>query len=354
MNSDEQLDRAAAALRETETGDPPPRIQAETMAALRRAERRGDGGFIGRLRGTGVASRLAAALLIAACGLAVYLTVSFGHPGHNPDRPPQAINPTPPAPSVTSTYEQTPAPGETSEPKVVENTTPRPPVPPREAVAVAPVSPWSITGTVAFAGDLPAPVPIDTSAAKECGAHLSAAPVDESLVVRRGRLANVVVSVRPVDGRELPVSPAPAAPARLDQHGCRYQPHVLAMRVGQPIVVSNSDPLLHNVRALTLDNPAFNFGQPTIDPGRNLGPMKAAEVFKVKCDFHPWMLAYVHVFDHPYFAVTANDGTFAIPAGLPDGKYTLVAWQEKLGEREVAVELKGGKAAGADFVFKAE
>jgi len=341
MNSDEQLDRAAAALRETETGDLPPGLQVEILAALRRAERGGDGGFIGRLRGTGVASRLAAALLIAACGLAIYLTVS------------PRLTPSAPS-SVTSTHEQTPAPGETIEPKVVENTAPLPSTPPRDAVAVAPVSPWGITGTVTFAGEVPPRAPIDTSAAKECAAHLGAAPVDESLVVRRGRLANVVVSVRPVDGRELPVSPAPASPARLDQHGCRYQPHVLAMRVGQPIVVSNSDPLLHNVRALTLDNPAFNFGQPTIDPGRNLGPMKAAEVFKVKCDFHPWMLAYVHVFDHPYFAVTADDGTFAIPAGLPDGKYTLVAWQEKLGEREVVVELKDGKAEGADFVFKAE
>ena len=352
MNNDKPLDRAAAALRETETGDPPPGLQTETLAALRRAERRGDGGFIGRLRDASAASRLAAALLIAACGLAFYLTASPRPPGHNPERPPHAINPPRPAPE-TSTHERVPAPVETSEPKVVENTPPRPPAP-REAIAVAPVSPWSITGTVAFAGEVPPPVPIDTSAVKECAAHLGAGPVDESFVVRRGRLANVVVSVKPVDGRELPVSPVPAAPARLDQHGCRYQPHVLAMRVGQPIVVSNSDPLLHNVRALTLDNPAFNFGQPTIDPGRNLGPMKAAEVFKVKCDFHPWMLAYVHVFDHPYFAVTGGDGTFAIPAGLPDGKYTLVAWHEKLGEREVAVEVKGGKAERADFEFKAE
>jgi hypothetical protein len=160
--------------------------------------------------------------------------------------------------------------------------------------------------------------------------------------------------VRPAERQELPAAPAPAQPALLDQKGCRYEPHVLAMRVGQPIVVSNSDPLLHNVHALTMDNPAFNFGQPTLDRGRNLGPMKAAEVFKVKCDFHPWMLAYVHVFDHPYFAVTAEDGSYSIPAGLPDGRYTLVAWHERLGERDIVIEMKGGKAEGADFTFKRE
>lgn len=114
------------------------------------------------------------------------------------------------------------------------------------------------------------------------------------------------------------------------------------------------DDLLHNVHALTLDNPAFNFGQPTIDPGKNLGPMRAAEVFKVKCDFHSWMLAYVHVFEHPFYAVTQVDGTYALPPGLPDGRYVLVAWHEKLGEQLMAVDVKGGRLEGADFTFRTQ
>jgi hypothetical protein len=353
MNSDEPLDRAAASLRDTETGEPPRQLQLETLAALRRAENATGGGFGWRLRSARLTFRLAAAVTIAACGLASYMLLVRHPTPQIAERLPQSSNTTRPIPTAPPTQHETPVPGEKTEPKVVENTAPRPPAIRRSALPTVPAAQWSITGTVAFSGVVPPPAPVDISAAKECAQHHPAAPVDETLVVHRGRLANVVISVRPVDGRELPVSPAPAAPARLDQQGCRYQPHVLAMRVGQPIVVSNSDPLLHNVRALTLDNPAFNFGQPTIDPGRNLGPMKAAEVFKVKCDFHPWMLAYVHVFDHPYFAVTSDDGTFAIPAGLPDGKYTLVAWQEKLGEREVTVEVKGRKASAVDVTFAA-
>jgi hypothetical protein len=140
----------------------------------------------------------------------------------------------------------------------------------------------------------------------------------------------------------------------LDQKGCQYHPHVLAMRVGQTLLVRNSDAFLHNVHALAVDNPGFNVGQPSIDPGKQVGTMKAPEVFKVKCDLHPWMMAYVHVIGHPFFAVTKQDGTFTIPAGLPDGKYALIAWHERLGEKQVIVEVKGGKAEAADFVFAAQ
>ena len=48
----------------------------------------------------------------------------------------------------------------------------------------------------------------------------------------------------------------------------------------------------------------------------------------VKCNVHPWMRSYIGVVSHPFFAVTGDDGTFTIK-GLPPGKYTIEAWQEK-------------------------
>jgi plastocyanin len=175
---------------------------------------------------------------------------------------------------------------------------------------------------------------------------------DGSLVVGdSGGLANVVLSIR-ADDREL-TGPVPNAPAVLDQKGCQYVPHVIAVMVGQPILVKNSDPFLHNVHSLSIDNPAFNFGQPNVDPGRKVSPMKVAERFKIKCDVHPWMSAYVSVFDHPYFAVSGPDGSFAIPGSLPDGQYTVVAWHEKLGEKQLSVDVKDGKSAPIDFAFEA-
>ena len=208
-----------------------------------------------------------------------------------------------------------------------------------------------ISGTVKFDGEAPEPAQIDMSAVKECAAQHPDGAFDESIVVADGKLANVVVSVK-ADNLQGEV---PKEAATLDQKGCQYHPHVVAVMVGQSLLVKNDDNFLHNVHALSIDNPAFNFGQPTKDTnGRKVDPMKTAERFKVKCDVHPWMGAHVAVFEHPYFAVSKEDGTFKIPGNLPDGEYTIHAWHEKLGEKEIKVNVSGGKAEGADFSFAAQ
>src|SRR4051812_22793948 len=209
-----------------------------------------------------------------------------------------------------------------------------------------------VTGTVKFEGAAPEPQQIDMSTTKECADQHPDGVFDESVVVSDGKMQNVVVSIKPADGQALK-GDAPKTAVKLDQKGCQYIPHVAAMMAGQELVVSNSDPFLHNVHSLALDNPAFNFGQPTVDPGKKIEPMKQFERFKIKCDVHPWMACHVCVFEHPYFAVTKKDGTFEIPGGLPDGEYAVVFWQEKAGEKEAKVTVKAGKGT-VDYSFKAE
>ena len=208
-----------------------------------------------------------------------------------------------------------------------------------------------IKGTVSFEGEPPEPAQIDMGAVKECAQQHPDGAFDQAIMVTDGKLANVVVSVKTDPGGEVPKEPAV-----LDQKGCQYTPHVIAVMTGQPITVKNSDPFLHNVHSLAIDNPAFNFGQPNIDPGRKVDPMKVPERFKIKCDVHPWMSAFVSVFEHPYFAVTKEDGTYTIPGNIPDGDVTLVFWHEKLAPegKEVTVKVTGGKAEGADLSLKAE
>jgi plastocyanin len=208
---------------------------------------------------------------------------------------------------------------------------------------------------VLFKGDAPEPEQIDMSAVKECSSqHPDGAFVEKLVVNSNGTLKNVLVRVSAglPEGKQFPV---PSTTIRLDQKGCQYYPHVVAMMVGQPMVITNSDTFLHNVHALTNDNPAFNFGQPTQDKaGRPVEPMKTPESFKVKCDVHPWMGAFVHVLDHPFFSVTGDDGTFTI-TGLPPGNYTLTAWQETLGEQQQAdVKVEEGKPTTVDFTFEAK
>ena len=339
---DRALDEMTAALREAgapESQSLPPEVRRATLQALWVADA---GRYQGRSeRNTKAVRVLTVGVVLAAvlAGGAVFVRLATrAWEGRNDPRrqyggmvrnvtPPPATHPV--ATQPTSTRPTNPAP-------------PTPAPPPASGPAVA--------GRVVFLGTPPEPEVINLSAVREC--QLShPTMLDESLVVGPGGgLANAVVSLERADGTPL-VGPPPSAPAVLDQRGCQYVPHVLAVTVGQPIVVKNSDPFLHNVHSMSTVNPAFNFGQPSVDPGRTVNPMKAAERFRIKCDVHPWMTAHVSVFDHPHFAVTKPDGAYAIPGKLPDGYYTVTAWHEKLGEKKVSVRVTDGSPASADFVF---
>ncbi|HEY7087472.1 MAG TPA: hypothetical protein VH518_05235 [Tepidisphaeraceae bacterium] len=209
-----------------------------------------------------------------------------------------------------------------------------------------------VTGKVKLDGKAPEMKEIDMSGVKECAAQ-HADPVTEETIVAndKGELANVVVSVKAEEAAALGGA-VPKETAVLDQKGCQYVPHVLALMVGQNLAIRNDDPFLHNVHSLAQTNPAFNFGQPNKDPGKAVDPQKAAEVIKIKCDVHPWMGAWMIVLDHPFFAVSKEDGTFTIK-DLPDGDYTIQAWHEKLGTQEGKVSVKGGKGE-VNFTFKPE
>jgi hypothetical protein len=158
-----------------------------------------------------------------------------------------------------------------------------------------------------------------------------------------GGLANVFVYLKK-DGLKAP----PSGEAQtLDQVECMYEPFVMGVVTGQKFKVKNSDALLHNVHATPKINKEFNFGQP-VKGQVNEKSFDAAEVLvRVKCDVHPWMFAYIGVVDHPYFAVTDAQGSYKL-SGVPDGKYTLVAYHLKThgaasqGETK-EVEVKGGE-----------
>jgi cytochrome c551/c552 len=245
--------------------------------------------------------------------------------------------------------------------EVAMNAAPSPgaePKPMEAQAAPAPAKPHAadadkdaaVVGRILFKGQ--APEMPEIKMAPECNAKHANPHIDESVYVNdNNTLRNVVVYVSAglPDGESYP---PPAEPAVLDQDGCVYKPHVLVMQAGQKLVIKNSDPFLHNVHSLAAVNPAFNFGQPTIDnkPGRLIDNIKAAEQFRIKCDVHPWMNAHVHVLEHPFFAVTGEDGSFAIRA-LPPGKYTLTAWHETLGEQKQEITVEQGKPAAAEMTF---
>ena len=201
-------------------------------------------------------------------------------------------------------------------------------------------------GTVSFRGERPAERVIPNSAC-----HSGAGPVpDETVVVGEGGgLRNVLVYLK--DGPNAEVPP-PASPSVLDQVNCRYVPRVVAVRVGETLRVRSSDPTMHNVHGLADKNPAFNFGMTAAGETKDI-TFAAPEVLRVKCDVHPWMVAHVGVFDHPFHVVSGEGGSFELTR-VPPGTYTLVAWHEKYGSTEQQVTVTEGAAPViAAFTFPA-
>jgi plastocyanin len=221
------------------------------------------------------------------------------------------------------------------------------------ASKVDPSTAGDLKGTVTLTGAAPKNEPIRMNADPICVKQTASSgpQTQETFVVSGdGKLANVFVYVK--DGLGSYVYDPPAAGAKLDQHGCRYVPHVFGVRVGQQIEIINSDPTLHNIHAMPKANPEFNNGQPIQGMKMNHA-FKAKEVMvPFKCDVHGWMNAYVGVLDHPYFAVSKEDGSFEIK-GLPPGTYTIEAWHEKLGATTQSVTIGAKESKEVSFSFDA-
>jgi plastocyanin len=221
---------------------------------------------------------------------------------------------------------------------------------------VDPATAGTVTGTIHFKGKRPARKVIDMSEEPACVAarlhNGSGKAYDESLVVSRsGGLANAFVYVK--SGLEGKTFAVPATPVTIDQSGCWFRPRVLGIQTGQILQVVNSDPVTHNIHPMAQVNREWNHSQGAGDPPIARKFIKPEIMIRVKCNIHSWMHAFIGVLDHPYFAVSGDDGTFAI-TNLPPGTYTIAVWQEKLGTQEQQVTVAPAGNAAVNFTFKEE
>lgn len=210
----------------------------------------------------------------------------------------------------------------------------------------------TIVGWVGFSGTPPKPRPINFGGEKIC-ADLNkdkSPPLDESLVVNPNNTVKwAVVSIRGnVPGEHRPAD----KPVIMDQVGCVFVPHVAGLMVGQEIEYRNSDPVSHNIRGTPKKNQAFNsiFAANLSTKGKFDTPEIG---IPLKCDIHFWMSSYLHVFSHPFFAITGDDGSFVI-SGVPPGQYTLQVWHEKLKPQTHAVEVKAGEVKEVPFTLSSD
>lgn len=151
---------------------------------------------------------------------------------------------------------------------------------------------------------------------------------DDLVINGAGGIKDVFVYVKsglkPSDIPPLDIS----NPKVLDQRGCMFSPKVIGLRAGQQIKVKNSDANGHNVRSLAKHNSKFNFSMPrALELPKPITFSKSELGIRIKCDLHGWMVSYLHVVEHPFFAVTDENGKFRIE-NLPPGDYTIEARHE--------------------------
>lgn len=208
-----------------------------------------------------------------------------------------------------------------------------------------------ITGTIKLTGTPPPEREITVMDPTCRSLHPGKLPTTEFYVTGADNgLRDVVVYLKGISGKSTGAS---AKPLELDQKGCEYTPYVSAVQTGQKILVRNSDPVLHNVHDTPKPgtaNKEYNKAQLPKSPDISFEFPDPEMFLRFKCDVHPWMFAYVSVFDHPYFAVTDKDGKFKI-ADVPPGKYTLGVMHRKAnGGKEVTKEIEvTGSGATVDL-----
>lgn len=204
----------------------------------------------------------------------------------------------------------------------------------------------SITGEVKFS-DVSTRLPMIVVSKDQdyCGESL---PNETYLIDSKGGLQNVVVFLEgqvpavPADTRKLNV---------IENNDCRYVPRILAMQRGERLRIKNNDPKLHIPHSYLKEKTVFMLSLPFKNSALEATQkIREAGILKLVCDTHAWMRGYVHVFDHPHFAVSDEKGTFTIPT-VPAGRYTLHAWHEDAGVRSQEITVIENSAIRVEFEF---
>ncbi len=215
---------------------------------------------------------------------------------------------------------------------------------------VDPASAGSVSGTVLYTGRKPARKLIDLSSDPACVKSHQGKVYDESLIVDgKGHLGNAFVYIsKGLEGKNFEV---PSTSVTIDQRGCWFRPRVMGIQTGQVLDIINSDPVTHNIHPMAHTNREWNHSMGPGDEPLHRRFIKSEIMIPVKCNIHSWMHAFIGVVDHPYYAVTKDDGSFEIK-NLPVGTYTLTVWHENMDPQEQQITVAAGSSVASNFTFK--
>ncbi|MFQ5874823.1 MAG: hypothetical protein ACE5JL_13655 [Dehalococcoidia bacterium] len=216
-----------------------------------------------------------------------------------------------------------------------------------------------VTGKVTFKGEAPEPKSILISKDKEvCGTGNRV--IKEVNVGDNGALRDVVVFL---DGiKQGKAWNPPGDGYLLNQEKCAFHPYLQVIEKGAELTVLNSDPVTHNIHTYelipikrkTLRRDLFNVRQ--TEQGHKFTQkikLRRGKAVKVNCDIHNFMLAWLYVIEHPYYAAVGEDGSFSI-ADIPPGTYKVSAWHPILGTQKGKVTLAASGKAEIHFEFSSK
>jgi len=148
--------------------------------------------------------------------------------------------------------------------------------------------------------------------------------------------------------KDAPRTAVPPMRAEIRQRNENFVPHIIAVTVGSTVDFPNDDPIYHNVFSLSRTK-TFDLGR--FPQGKSRGEVfDKPGVVKVFCQIHSHMSATVMVFNHPWFAIPEEEGTFELP-NVPLGMHQITAFHERLGDTTQQLQVEPGRAATVDFVL---
>ena len=279
-----------------------------------------------------------------------------------------------PAPQVAGSRKQTPAPAKAESrraapPEQIQETNPEPVVAEELPTARAAAIPEahgvvatgrhvrvgrSVFGHVILLGELPPPKSLPV-ADGFCGPHSSATTIVSRVYVRAkdNSLADTLVYLRGWNLEKHHWGPLPQS-AVITQRGCQFQPYITAIQLGQTVTFENLDPVLHNVHTRPTESRNREWNVAQMAKGRPIVlEFKQPENFiRVECNVHPYMVGYICVMPHPFFALTKEDGRFLIP-NVPPGDYTLVASHRRAGIVEQKIVITDDQSPEVELTLRA-
>lgn len=171
-----------------------------------------------------------------------------------------------------------------------------------------------------------------------------------AIVETAGGLRNVVVWLADArEGKPLPVSRR----FEVTNERCRIDPRVQGVIVGGTLNVKSADPIVHEtvIRVTGAAEPmelVTQNGEGQVVPLEHV--LRQPVRLELTCRVHPWTQGWIHVFDHPYFAVSAPNGSFAMDS-VPPGDYLVRTWHERLGVTSRDVRVTAGSAVRVEVKY---